>query len=328
MESDRLITRSVMATIYSRLPHLDESDRVMNCTRSLSLLVTLAFVCSHATGQDSAAPIVTVNETKITEGDLQFLYLSRRVPNDQQAAARERFIDNLIERALLKQYLEGKVKVSEDLIDRYVARIEGLVKREGRSLDDVLKPMGYTLATFRAEIAAPLAWDKHAQLAITEAAIKKFWDANQSKYDGTEVVAAQIVKQVPKTATEPDIEAALSKLSDIRKSIKAGDISFADAAKKHSDSPTAKDGGNVGSFPFSGRMPQEISEVAFHLKAGEISEPFKTRFGVHLLTVTKIETGNLSLEDARNEIIEHLSNEMRIRLLASLREKATITYPK
>jgi parvulin-like peptidyl-prolyl isomerase len=300
----------------------------MNCTRSFFVIVILGLVATNVLAQDASKLIVTVDDTKITDGDLQFLYLSRRVPKDRQAAVRERFIGHLIERALLKQYLTGKVKVSDELIDRYVARIAGLVKREGRKIDEVLKAMGYTKETFRAEIAGPLAWDRHARFAIPETAIEKFWEANRSKYDGTEVVAAQIVKRVPKAATPEDLMTLKSKLSDLRQSIAAGDISFEDAAKKHSDSPTAKKGGSLGTFPFSGRMPQEISGVAFKLKAGEISEPFQTRFGMHLLTVSKIEPGILSLEDARKEIIEHLSNEMRTQLVASLRDKAKIQYAK
>ena len=298
----------------------------MDFGRLIVVLVTLT-TCSHALAAAASKLVVTVNKTRITEGDLQFLYLSRRVPPDRQLAVRERFINNLIERTLLREYLAGKVKVSDQLIDRYVARIEGVIKRDGKKLDDVLKSMGYTSQSFRAEIAGPLAWDRHARLAITDGAIKKFWDANRSKYDGTEVTASQIVKRVGKDATDQDVITLFAKLANIRQSVLSGDASFSKAATQHSDSPTASKGGNLGTFPFSGNMPQEISRVAFNLKSGEVSEPFKTRFGVHILTVTKIESGTLSLEDARKEIIEHLSSEMRKRLVAGLKEKATISYP-
>jgi peptidyl-prolyl cis-trans isomerase C len=300
----------------------------MNQPRTFSVFLMLGFLCSSVAAQDASKILVTVDKTQITEGDLQFLFVSRRVPKSQQAAVRERFIDYLIERSLLRQFLKGKVTVSDELIDRHVARIQGLVKREGRTMNDVLKAMGYTVETFRAEIAGPLAWDRYARLAIADADIKKYWDTNRNKYDGTEVVAAQIVKRIPKAATKQDIEAIKSKLADLRQSITTSAVSFGDAAKEHSDSPTATKGGSLGTFPFSGRMPQEISRVAFKLKEGEVSEPFQTRFGLHLLTVTNIEPGILSLEDARKEIIEHLSNEMRTRLIASLRKKATVNYAK
>ena len=71
-------------------------------------------------------------------------------------------------------------------------------------------------------------------------------------------------------------------------------------------------------------MPVEFSRVAFALKVGEVSAPFQTRFGIHILTVTEIVPGDLTLEDARPEIFEHLAEEMRQKLIEKLREEAKI----
>ena len=42
--------------------------------------------------------------------------------------------------------------------------------------------------------------------------------------------------------------------------------------------------------------------------------------------MTEIIPGDLSLEDARPEIFQHLSSELQKQLLQQLREKAVITY--
>ena len=66
-------------------------------------------------------------------------------------------------------------------------------------------------------------------------------------------------------------------------------------------------------------MPPEVSRVAFSLKPGEVSQPFRTRFGVHLYTATAVRPGNLDLEDVRSQVIGRLSKELRDQLLGQAR---------
>ena len=58
---------------------------------------------------------------------------------------------------------------------------------------------------------------------------------------------------------------------------------FSALAKKHSaDTSNQKKGGDLGWFA-RGRMVKEFDQVAFALKAGEVSPPVKTSFGHHLI---------------------------------------------
>jgi len=60
-------------------------------------------------------------------------------------------------------------------------------------------------------------------------------------------------------------------------------INFADYAKMYSDDPGSKEnGGELGWFG-KGVMIAEFENTAFGLKIGEISEPFKTQFGWHVI---------------------------------------------
>jgi parvulin-like peptidyl-prolyl isomerase len=56
-------------------------------------------------------------------------------------------------------------------------------------------------------------------------------------------------------------------------------------------------------------MPQDFSKRAFALKKGQPGEPFRSRFGAHLLMVTDRDNGNFSLEDARASIFRELETE-------------------
>lgn len=287
--------------------------------------VALAAVFLLSVSSVSAEVLVTANGEELTDGDLEFLYLSRRIPKDQRPVVRERYIEMLIERALLKQFLKSRrITASKLVVDQHVARVEKLIQREGLDMEEVLKSLGYTRNTFREEVALPLTWKRHASLTITKQALERFWEQQKSRFDGTEVRASHIVRKIPKGASKDDIEAIEKSLAELRAEIVAKKTTFAKAAKEHSDSPSKKKGGDLGLFPYSGKMPTEITRVAFAIKEGEISNPFQTRFGIHILTVIEVEPGDLTLEDARLELFEFLAEELRQKLIQRLRRDAKI----
>lgn len=76
-------------------------------------------------------------------------------------------------------------------------------------------------------------------------------------------------------------------IKEIKADIEAGKATFADMAKKHSSCPSGKSGGSLGLFS-KGDMVPEFDKVVFSdLELGKVSEPVKTQFGWHILTVAK-----------------------------------------
>jgi parvulin-like peptidyl-prolyl isomerase len=73
-------------------------------------------------------------------------------------------------------------------------------------------------------------------------------------------------------------------------------------------------------------LATDVCEVVFALKKDEVSQPFRTPFGVHLYTVTEIRPGNLSLEDVRPAVIRRLSTEMWDKLVTQARSTAKIEW--
>ena len=76
-------------------------------------------------------------------------------------------------------------------------------------------------------------------------------------------------------------------LNTIKKQIEAG-ADFAELAKEHSTCPSAKSGGDLGTFP-PGQMVKEFDEVVFDPanKKGEVYGPVETKFGFHLIKITE-----------------------------------------
>jgi len=63
---------------------------------------------------------------------------------------------------------------------------------------------------------------------------------------------------------------------------------FAVLAQNHSQCPSGKSGGDLGSFG-PGMMVKEFDEVVFSAPVGTVQGPVKTQFGYHLLEVTSRE---------------------------------------
>jgi parvulin-like peptidyl-prolyl isomerase len=77
-------------------------------------------------------------------------------------------------------------------------------------------------------------------------------------------------------------EEALAEIQAVRDSVDQGLLTFAEAAARHSACPSSQNGGFLGSFP-RGAMVPEFEEVAFGLGAEELSQPFETEFGYHIV---------------------------------------------
>ena len=71
---------------------------------------------------------------------------------------------------------------------------------------------------------------------------------------------------------------------DLKSQIETGS-DFAEMAKEHSQCPSVKEGGDLGSFS-PGQMVPEFDQVVFSEEVGKVLGPVKTDFGFHLIEVT------------------------------------------
>ena len=75
---------------------------------------------------------------------------------------------------------------------------------------------------------------------------------------------------------------AEKKIRSILKDIKDKKTTFADAATLNSDCSSSSTGGSLGEFG-RGMMVKAFEDVAFSLKVSEVSEPFESEFGFHIV---------------------------------------------
>ena len=104
---------------------------------------------------------------------------------------------------------------------------------------------------------------------------------------GTELEIAQIVIE-PKVSDEEN-ERIIDQLKLFREDILEGGMSFASKALLYSQDPGSRSKG--GKYTLNRKKPRmfkEFRDVAFSLQEGEISQPFRTEVGWHIVTVDKI----------------------------------------
>lgn len=103
---------------------------------------------------------------------------------------------------------------------------------------------------------------------------------------GDEVEIAQIVVK-PKVSEESKAE-VIARLNEFRKDILENGASFATKAVLYSKDPGSRSDGGKISLSRKDPFVKEFKDAAFSLQEGEVSKPFETEFGFHILTVDKI----------------------------------------
>lgn len=272
------------------------------------------------TAAKNDSPVVArANGQPITEADRDFFSRMLKLTSDELPQRREQIIERLIDRQLLRAFLaQKKVAADSQRLDAYLTQLKTRLKARGEDFDKLLAKSGFTEETLRRELTLPLDWDEYVRRQTTDEKLRDVWKSRKHEFDGSEVRAAQIALKSDDPAADE------KKLSALRQQIVAGKLTFADAAKKHSQAPSAAKGGDLGRFGFRGKQPPPYPQIAFGLKVGEVSEPIRSPFGLLLLTVTERSVGQLSLEDARPEILQQLSTEMQRDVLKQERAKAKI----
>ena len=152
--------------------------------------------------------------------------------------------------------------------------------------------------------------------------VNDFYKAHKDEMPNLQeqVVFSQIVFKPE--LSEAHKKEVVDKLNEYRTKILSGEATFADMAKSYSeDKGSAVDGGLITDMK-RGMMVKDFEGVSYNLKEGEISEPFETEYGFHIV---KLEKRKGSLLDVRHILILNKPNEDEIKtskeLAKSVKEK-------
>lgn len=212
-----------------------------------------------------AQTLVTVNGTAVTQQDVERELMAatqgrfNQVPAEKQAEFRKQVLEQLVAKELV--YDDAKksgVLDSQEYKEKYAEVTERIKK----------------------EIAIQV-WQKREvdKIAISDADLKKYYDANKEEFVENESVNARHIL----VEKEDDAKKAIAELKPLK-----GDAlknKFIEIAKAKSTCASAAEGGDLGYFT-AGQMVPEFNDKAFSMKAKEFTtEPVKTQFGYHVIYI-------------------------------------------
>ncbi len=149
-----------------------------------------------------------------------------------------------------------------------------------------------------------------SKIVLSDEEVREYYDDNLETFKTPKTVEARhILLKVNRDADPETVKKTKDRALNILKLAKEGK-DFAELAKQYSEGPTRNNGGYLGKFKRDA-MVKPFSDMAFSLKAGEISEPVRTRFGWHLIKVEKVNEASVtSFDDAKKDIRKKLTDDM------------------
>lgn len=259
-------------------------------TRILAATTAILMLGSVAAGAQETV-VAKVNGKAITEGDMRLAEaeLGSDLGSLPEVTRRRVLVEFLIENQLFADAAEGqKLATGPD----YNERIQYWRRRSLRDLY----------------------FDKTVKDTVSDAEAKKFYDSQVGGTKPEEVRARHILVESKDEARELFEKVAYG-------------TDFAELAKQHSKDPGSKDqGGDLGYFS-KGQMVPQFEEAAFKLQKGEVSQPFETQFGWHIIKVDDKRTGQAVPFDAVKErIVGAIIHQKAQQVAGDLRAKAKIEY--
>ncbi len=204
---------------------------------------------------------------------------------------------------LMDQLLVSKLLYNQSKLDSLEVGVEEVEQQLNARIDRILSYMNgdiqqfeeyygqsitATKEQFREDLREQLAADKMrgqiiSGVSVTPSEVKNFFaqiPRDSLPFFNAEVEIGEIVVQPE--ANEATRQAVQERLAAIREEIVSGQLSFADAARKHSQDGSRQGGGELG-WAKRGKFVPEFEAAAYNLEPGEISDIVRSEFGYHLI---------------------------------------------
>lgn len=214
---------------------------------------------------------------------------------------------DLIKKKILEDFIDEQLLLAEAEkagIDVPDEQVRELARAIGEGADDSL-----TLARLRDELKIQKYLEEKlfADIGVSEQEAEQHYNERRKLAEANRLEVSEIL-----VASE-QLAAKIREL--LRRSRNAN---FAELAGLYSLSPSAANGGLLGSYR-RGELPAELEKIIFGLTPGQPSAPVKTQYGYHIFLVRPVKPP--SYAEARPEIIREIEGERRrARLAAKLEE--------
>lgn len=139
---------------------------------------------------------------------------------------------------------------------------------------------------FRKQLVISRYFDEYLADAVSDQGVQNFYSQNIDNYKTRKVRVSHILFRVNPKMGEAERQALLTAANEAYSKANTSE-KFEDIAKLVSeDKVSAAKGGDLG-WINEGAIAKEFSKKAFSLEVGQISKPFSTAYGFHVIKVTE-----------------------------------------
>ena len=283
----------------------------MKKINSLSrLFIAFLFCIQVISAQNSKTKVdgvaSVIGDYLILETDIDRSLIELKSQNvDTKEITRCQLLGKLMEDKLyVSQAIQDSIKISDeeirdgvnrriDFLVEQIGDIQKVVKFYNKEDEQSLRDELFNILR-QNELSSKMKAKIVENIEVTPEEIKQFFNKipkDELPTIGTELEIAQIVIE-PK-APQSEIDKVIEQLKEIKKDVLENGASFPTKAILYSADRAT--GGKELTFNRKSSFAKEFKDVAFSLQEGEISDPFKTDFGWHIIQVVKIRGKEVSV---------------------------------
>ncbi|CAM3327614.1 hypothetical protein G4177_36335 [Corallococcus sp. ZKHCc1 1396] len=262
---------------------------------SVRITTVLFLTAALVAGCRDEDVVARVGRTELRRADVE-AFASQRAPDSGDTQAQ---LEALIDRARLAEQAEA----------------QGLDDRPG---------LRARLAAARREVLAQALLEEQLKDATQEQALRARFASSKEALSRRELHVRHIMLRLPQGADEAEKRRARDRANLLYAHLLGG-ASFEQVARESSqDEATAPRGGDLGRI-LEGQIHPSFFEAAAALKKDEVSKPFETPYGLHIVqALAPVETRVPSFEEARGRLAAQSRREAEDRLMKDLRERVSV----
>lgn len=307
-------------------------------------VLILAFLMAPAILQASVLldrVVAVVNQEVITWSDLYKAMEFEASDKMRELSNEERmkifkeneaeFLEKLIDMKLMLQTARRSgIDATVEEVNEAINDIKKKYSLDEPSLIESLKKEGFTLDEYKKKLAEQIILSRIVSQQVRNKIVVPQSDIDKEMAKSREVLAegeSYRIRQIffKKPDNEADMKTVEEKAAEVLKLLDSGE-DFSSLARKYSEDPSAKSGGDLG-YVKKQYMAKEFIDVLSQIKKGDITRPFWTDRGLHILKLDeKVEKqSEAEMKEAiRNKLFEKLFEERYKSWIRELRSKALI----
>ncbi len=263
----------------------------------LSLILTISILLVSCNNEEL---IGVVNGRDISRAEFNHFLEFKNIPQDDKKRV-DMMLKDYMQREALTTVIENSKEFDSELIET-------------------------ELNEFKKQIVLRLYFENYLKEKVNEEAIKNYYTTRSEDYQHEQIKVAHILIRTHNKMSEAEQQAALTRAQEAYSKARAGQL-FSDVAKEYSeDTVSSRQGGELG-WLSKGAIDPVFSARVFETKAGDITEPFKTSFGFHVVKILEgIQTVKIPFEKVKGDIRYRLRQQAKQAEMDRLLSEVEINY--